>query len=177
MSSTRARSALGASLVAAAVALAAAAASSAPWLTSALGFTGLLVLALGLQRARSTSVAVAVGLLGVAVATAQPADSGFAPLEAAGLVAVLLFGWWSVDDRWPVAVATGSERARLVTTLGLVVGAGALGLVLVAARHVATGGVIGPVAGAAATVSLALAAWAAIQLDHQRAGDDGSGAP
>jgi len=175
MSSTRARTALAASVVAAAVVLAAAAASSAPWLTSALGFAGLLVLAGGLARSGSMSVAVAAGLLGCSVATAQPADSPFAPLETAALVAVLLLGWWSVDDRWPVAVATGSERARLVTTVAIVVGAGAIGLVLVAARRVATGGVIGPVAGAAAAVSLALAAWAAIQLDRHRAGDDGPG--
>jgi len=176
MSSTRARTALGASVAAAAIALATAAASSAPWLTSALGFAGLLVLAGGLRRSSGMSVATAVGLLGLAVATAQPGDSPLAPLEAAALVAVLLVGWWSVDDRWPVAVATGSERARLVTTLGLVGGAGALGLVLVAARHVATGGVIGPVAGAAAAVSLALASWAAIELDRHRARDDGSSA-
>lgn len=168
MASARARTALVAMVLAAAVAVAAAVASSAPWLTSALGLAGLVVLASGLRRATSTAVAIAVGLLAAAVVTAQPGHSPFAPLEAAALVAVLLTGWWSVDDRWPAAVAAGSDRIRLRTTVGLVVGAGLVGLLVVAARRVATAGVIGPVAGAAVAVSLAVGAWAAIQLDRQR---------
>ena len=168
MTSTRARTALVAIVVAAVVTVAAVVASAVPWLTTAIGLAALGALAVGLHQCASVPIGASVGLLAVALATAQPGRGPFAPLEAAALVAVLLTGWWSVDDRWPVAVATGADRARLITTLGLVVGAGLVGVVLLAARNLATVGVAGPVAGAAVAVSLALAAWAAIALDRQR---------
>ena len=168
MSSTRARTALVSIVVAAIVTIAAVVASAVPWFTTALGLVALGALAVGLRVCASVPVAGGVGLLAVALATAQPGRGPFAPLEAAALVAGLRTGWWSVDDRWPVAVATGADRARLVTTILLVVGAGLVGVVLLGARNLATVGVAGPVAGAAVAVSLALAAWAAVALDRQR---------
>lgn len=133
----------------------------------AAGLTAALVLAAGLALRVAPAIPVAVALLGAEYVAllgfeGEALDTR-APIVAAALLAVAELGHWSLELRERVADEAGTSLRRVGLLAGLLVGALALGVVLLAlAEAVSAAGPVVDLLGAAAAVSaLALLALAA----------------
>lgn len=132
---------------------------------------GIVLLLWAIVRARRSIVAPAAGLMALAMTGGNGGTFTAVPAQTAGLVAMALLAWWSIDERRPVAAPRSADAGRWLTSAALVVAAATSAALVLAMPSVASAGVVAPVVGAVGVVSISAVLWALVRL--QRHGEDG----